>query len=249
VPLPTITEIELAGIKAWPAVDTATDGTWVLRASGGYTNRANSVQCNDLGDDTDAPARLERAVRWYRDRSLPPIWRVTPLAGPRIMAELDRGWRAYGHSHVLAMDLGPLSFEPDGNSTLVAVDSKEWLDIQKELQGYDDATLLRLKLIVERFKAPAKGIVFYGEDASPSAAAYMVVVNGMVYSGNVITDASQRGKGHARRMMLSGFAWARKTGARRAAIQVAADNPAGIALYKSLGFIHQYDYHYRTLAP
>ena len=34
-------------------------------------------------------------------------------------------------------------------------------------------------------------------------------------------------------------------GARIAALNVQADNPAAQALYQSLGYTHQYDYHYR----
>ena len=46
-------------------------------------------------------------------------------------------------------------------------------------------------------------------------------------------------------MMRSGLAWAKREGARFAALNVQADNAAAKALYAGLGYTHQYDYSYR----
>ena len=62
--LPGIREIEMAGLKAWPAIEVERDGGWVRRAAGGYTRRANSVQCLDPADDEKAPARIADGRRW-----------------------------------------------------------------------------------------------------------------------------------------------------------------------------------------
>jgi GNAT superfamily N-acetyltransferase len=247
VALPTASEIEEACLKAWPALDTAVDGKWVMRAAGGFTKRANSVQSLDTADDGDAAARLERAVRWYCDRRLPPIFRVTPLAGPGVLAELDKGWVPQDESLVLAMDLGPLSFTADENVALLPPTSPDWLAAQRKLQGYDEGTVLLLKRVVERIKAPARGLLIYGDDVQPVASALMVVVNGLIFTGNVVTSENARRKGYGRKLMNSGFAWARRAGARRAAIQVMADNAPAIALYKGLGYQDHYAYHYRSL--
>jgi GNAT superfamily N-acetyltransferase len=247
--LPTVNDIEQANLKAWPAIDTENDGQWVLRAAGGYTKRANSVQSLDPADDADAAPRLERAARWFRDRKLPPVFRVTPLAGPGILAELDKGWAAFDHSLVLAMDMGSLQFAADENTALLPVTSPDWLKSQQQLQGYDDATVGRLARIVERIKAPARGLIHYGEDATPSASALIVVVNGVVFTGNVVTAGHQRRRGYARKLLTSGFAWARHAGGRRAGIQVMADNAPAIALYEGLGYQRHYEYHYRRLGP
>jgi len=71
------------------------------------------------------------------------------------------------------------------------------------------------------------------------------VGNGIVITGNVITDTAQRRKGYGAAMMRTGLAWARSAGATIAALNVAADNSAGQALYRSLGYARQYDYTYR----
>ena len=48
--------------------------------------------------------------------------------------------------------------------------------------------------------------------------------------------------------MRTGLAWAKAEGATVAALNVQADNPAGQALYASLGYSRQYDYAYRIPA-
>jgi N-acetylglutamate synthase len=247
VGLASVSEIEQAGLRAWPAIDTATDGQWVLRAAGGYTKRANSVQCLDPADDGDAMERIQRAARWFRDRRLPPVFRVTPLAGAAVVAALEKEWTPFDHSLVLAMDMGPMRFAADENTALLPVTSSDWLRAQQQLQGYDSDTLGRLQRIVERIKAPARGLVHYGEDVNPSASALMVVVNGVVFTNNVVTAAHQRRRGYARKLLTSGLAWARQAGGRRAGIQVLAGNAPAIALYEGLGYVRHYEYHYRRL--
>ncbi|MGO4830781.1 GNAT family N-acetyltransferase, partial [Rhizobiaceae sp. 2RAB30] len=61
----------------------------------------------------------------------------------------------------------------------------------------------------------------------------------------VATADDRRGKGFARRSILSALKWAKLRGARQAWLQVEADNAAGIGLYRSLGFAEVYRYHYR----
>lgn len=104
--LPGIRQIEFAGLKAWPGIEVEHDGRWVRRAAGGYTKRANSVQCLDPTDDENTPARIAGSRRWFETRALMPIFRVTPLAGRRLSESLDEAeWRAFDHSRVLALAL------------------------------------------------------------------------------------------------------------------------------------------------
>jgi len=79
--------LEQVAAAAWPAVDTARLGDWVLRASGGWTRRANSaLVLGSPGMDLDRA--LETCVRWYAERELPPLVCVPllprePPAAPR----------------------------------------------------------------------------------------------------------------------------------------------------------------------
>lgn len=246
--LPGAKEIEIAGLKAWPGLEVEFDGAWVRRAANGYTQRANSVQALDPADENDAPVRIEASRRWFEERALPPIFRVTPLVGPGVVAALDAaGWVAHDHSRVVAMELGAM--EPDPRGVVTAPDDPAFLEAQRELQGYDDKRLAGLRGIIGAFRGPAKGIVVYAPDGRPAASALMDVVDGIVVTGNVVTAKSERRKGYGVALMRTGLAWAFQAGARVAAHNVVADNTAALALYGRMGFVPQYDYHYRTPGP
>lgn len=243
--LPDPLTIERAGLKAWPGIEVEWDGAWIRRASNGLTQRANSTQCFDPGDDENATQRVGAARRWFEDRGLQPIFRVNLLTGPSLAAALDReGWIAVDHSRVMAMELGPM--EPDPRCAVRAVDDLAFLDAQRRLKNYDEATLGKFRAILDVLEVPARGIVMHAADGSAVSSALMAVADGIVITGNVATDPGERRKGYAAAMMRSGLAWAREAGATTAALNVAADNRPALTLYERLGYRPQYDYVYRV---
>ena len=246
--LPTPLEIERAGLKGWPGIEVEWDRSWVSRASGGHTQRANSTQCFDPTDDDDVEARIDASRRWFEARGIRPTFRVNLLSGPNLVAELDRaGWIEVDYSLLLAMPLDMV--EPDDRGEVLAVDDATFLKSQTDLKQWDDVTLRKFQAITAMFDVPACGIVLRSGDGRVVSSALMAVADGIVITGNVITDAVERGRGYGKRMMLTGLAWAQANGARTAALNVAADNVAGQALYASLGYRRQYDYVYRTPGP
>ncbi len=246
--LPTPLEIERAGLKGWPGIEVEWDRFWVSRASGGHTQRANSTQCFDPTDDDDVASRVDASQRWFQSRGIRPTFRVNLLSGPNLLAELDRaGWVEVDHSMLMAMPLDGVA--PDDHGEVLAVDDATFLKAQTDLKHWDDATLQKFQAITAMFDVPACGIVLHSDDGRVVSSALMAVAGTIVITGNVITDATERGRGYGRRMMRTGLAWAHANGARTAALNVAADNVAGRALYAALGYRRQYDYVYRTPAP
>jgi GNAT superfamily N-acetyltransferase len=63
---------------------------------------------------------------------------------------------------------------------------------------------------------------------------------------DVVTDPRQRRQGYAAALLAQIFAWAKRTGATDAALQVQGDNAAARALYARLGFQEVYPYWYRV---
>jgi GNAT superfamily N-acetyltransferase len=244
VALPAAAQIEAAGLKAWPALETKRDGSWVLRAANGYTKRANSVQVMNPVDDEDAPARLKSATAWYAERQLPAIFRVTPLTGKKTLAALREGkWEEHDESVVLAMELNRAP-RADERAEILAISDPAFLSAQTLIQQYDQTTAAKLGAVLWTMNVPAAGIVFsiYGR---PVASALMAIADGIVVTGNVVTAEAERRSGFARAMMETGLAWAFGQGARVAALNMVADNRAASALYQSLGYRHVYDYSYR----
>jgi len=242
--IPGAAVIERAGLKAWPGIEVEWDRSWVRRASDGLTQRANSVQSLDPADDDDVTARIEAARRWYAARGLPAIFRVNPLTGPALAAELDRqGWSSVSHSKLVAMELGDMEDDPRGEA--LPVEDSAFLAAQRRLKGYDDASLGRFRAILSVLQVPARGIVMRAPDGRIVSSALMAVADGIVITGNVVTDPVERRKGYAAAMMRTGLVWARSAGATIAALNVEADNAAALALYGGLGYRPQYDYVYR----
>ena len=243
--LPDPLSIERAGLKAWPGIEVEWDGAWVRRASNGLTQRANSTQCFDPGDDDNAAQRVGAARRWFEARNLQPVFRVNLLTGPALKGALDSaGWIEIDHSRVMAMELGPV--EPDPRGDVLAVDDPAFLEAQRRLKPYDEASLQKFRAILDVFKVPARGIVQRDAEGRAVSSALMAVADGIVITGNVVTDAGERRKGYAASMLRTGLAWALEAGARAAALNVAADNRPALALYERLGYRPHYDYVYRV---
>lgn len=235
--------IERAGLKAWPGIEVEWDGAWVRRAAGGYTKRANSLQCFDPEDGQDAENRLEAGIAWFRSRGISPVVRTTPLASPSLDAVLDaQGWDTIDHSHLYAMPLG--EHEPDAQGRTAALLDPQFLAVQQALGKHKDETMARMQDLFAVMAVPAAGIVVE-RDGVAVASGLMAIADGIVITGNVITDKARRREGLGAAMMRTGLAWAKAQGANGAALNVQADNDAAKALYARLGYSHQYDYTYR----
>jgi GNAT superfamily N-acetyltransferase len=61
---------------------------------------------------------------------------------------------------------------------------------------------------------------------------------------DLVTDPEQRHRGNGRDIMKTALLWARRKGARKAWLQVVADNLPANRLYTSLGFREVYRYRY-----
>jgi len=242
--LPDALAFERAGLKAWPGIEVEWDGAWVRRAAGGYTKRANSLQCFDPTDDADVDARIAAAIAWFEARGIRPVVRTTPLASPALNAALDaRGWDTIDHSYLYAMPL--VEHEPDPQGRTTALLDPGFLAVQQALQGYPDEQIARMRALLAVVAVPAAGIVVE-RDGVPVATGLMTIADGIAVASSVITDRTRRRQGLGAAMMRTGLAWARAQGATIAALNVQADNPPGQALYASLGYRHQYDYTYRV---
>ncbi|MBB4052538.1 ribosomal protein S18 acetylase RimI-like enzyme [Devosia subaequoris] len=241
--LPAVETFERAGLLAWPGIEVDWDGAWVRRAANGYTKRANSIQCFDPADQGEAEVRLAQAVDWLTERNLPPVVRTTPLESPALTAALDAAnWRRIDLSHLYAMPLTPQ--QPDPGGTILDLADPLFLSAQRDLQHYQPDQMHKLQSLLASMTVPACGIVVERE-GNVVASGLMAIADGIVITGNVITDPARRRQGLAAAMMRTGLSWANAKGARFAALNVQADNAAAKALYASLGYTHQYDYSYR----
>lgn len=242
----TIAQTEAAFLTAWPALETVTDGQWCARFGNGLTRRANCIQVNDPSDDGNADTRLETLAALYDRRDLKAHFRVTPLTGRATFDTLvTTGWAASDYALIMQMPIG-LTVGLDAECVVTAPDDAAFLAAQNHLQGYGDTDAATFAALIAKLAAPAVGLTIYANDNTPIASLLCVETGGIGVFLNVATAQTARRQGLGTRLMASAISWLAENGASEAALQVAADNRAAVALYMSMGFSYRYPYHYRT---
>lgn len=243
--LATVRRFEAAGARAWPATSVRYDGAWAIRLTAGHpAKRLNSVNPLDPGDDSNLPERIAKLAQLFVSVSRPLTFRMSPLSGDGIEAYLDgEGWSSFSKSVVMRAPLVE-ALVKDAISQIPLKDTGRFVDAALAVR--EQGTSLRGGLlgIIGSIQPPA-GLFVQEQEGCPVSTAICVRDGELAGLFEVATEASQRGRGHGRRTLLSALKWARSQGARKAWLQVEADNEAAIGLYRSLGFSEVYRYHYR----
>ena len=215
-------------------------GSWVLRANGGFTRRANSLL--PLGrPDRSIDEALRFAHEWYAERGLPVQVHVPTEARRLLDADLgERGWPAEQHTHVLVARLGALTATTHAPPVeLATAPDDEWLALYRGGQGLAE---------------PARSLLTRHETVAFAslrvAGRTMAVGRGAVDDGwlgvmAVEVEPAHRRHGFAAAVMAALWRWGAQRDAERAYLQVSADNAPAIALYEKLGYWVHHDYHYR----
>jgi ribosomal protein S18 acetylase RimI-like enzyme len=226
---------------AWPALrQRALDG-WLLRASEGFTGRANSVQA--LGASTRAIAdKVLECERWYEAERLRCSFRITPFSQPGLDHHLEeRGYTVERRSHVMVR---PLTAHD-------AARAPEALELGPWVAAY--ARLSQLASPPRALEPLVRSIAAERLTACARDRGGRVVTVGMGVLDDralgvfdLVTDAEARGRGHASRLIAGLIGWARARGAAHAYLQVLESNERARRLYAHLGFRRAYDYWYRV---
>ena len=257
----SITDLQRVMASHWQAFEAERLGGWLLRASGGFTGRANSVLA--LGSPSlDPDAALTHAVGWYRERGLPAKVsvaspdpkadpRVDPDAGPAAVlrrAATDAGWHLVDDGSALVMTARTAALRHLGSTDLlpagmtVAVDDDPgpgWLaNYRYRGQELPPAALALLR------SAPQQVFVSIREGDETVAVARGSLGGGWagLTAVEVVPERRRRGLG----VVLLGTVarWAVGAGATCLYLQVADSNTTAQQLYRRAGFAvqHRYDY-------
>lgn len=225
--------------RGWPAIESEPLGGWELRASGGFTGRANSALV--VGDPgTTIDAAIDRVIAFYDSRGLPPLAQVL-VGSDDERAFLDRRWRpvegARPGAIVQVADLNEAAADPDVHvRTRLTAD---WLALYPRVEP------TQFKAAQQVLSGPRTvGFVSIG---SPTVAIGRVVVTGE-WAGLAAVEVlpGHRRQGLARRIVTTSLAWAAERGADKAYLQTMPDNHAAIALYRPFGFTTHHEYRYLT---
>ena len=222
--------------RGWPAIESVALGEWELRASGGFTGRANSVAVHG-SPGVPVEDALARVTEFYAERSAPALAQVViDSAGDQ--AFTSAGWQPmagyYGGAVVQVADLAP-AYEADPEARIKATADDEWLEHYGRV---NDPVAARAVM-----EAPATvGFVSIG---APVVAIGRVVVTGE-WAGLACVEVvpESRRQGLARRIVDSSLSWAVERGADKAYLQTMRSNEAALALYEAYGFVDHHDYRY-----
>ncbi|MET7619418.1 GNAT family N-acetyltransferase [Streptomyces sp. NPDC005408] len=237
---------ELARVmaRAWQPVESERLGAWELRASSGFTRRANSVlPLGDPGLPLDEALAHVRA--WYERRGLPAyIQTATGAAGTQeeLCAQLEaRGWLREVTAEVRIGALAPVG------------DLDAEVERVRLARSFDEAWLRRYQRSgvpgphVRQVLGSGPSVWFAtvpGEGEVPAAIGRCVVDGRWAGFMAVEVDPEYRRQGLATTVMTALARRALEEGASAAWLQVETDNDGARALYEGMGFATHHRYHH-----
>ncbi|MFD6229534.1 GNAT family N-acetyltransferase [Streptomyces sp. NPDC060232] len=239
-PAASFEELTRVSARAWQPLESESLGGWTLRASAGFTRRANSVlPAGDPGIPLDDA--LARVTSWYAQRGLPAyVQAATGAAGTQelLCAELERrGWVSEASAEVRIGALAPVGdveAPASGPVTLARVPDEEWLGRYGRVSDPDVARRVLVR-------GPS---VWFASLPGGRAIGRCVVDGRWAGFAAVTVDPAHRREGLATAVMAALARRALEEGASAAWLQVETDNAGALALYDGLGFATHHVYHH-----
>lgn len=244
-----IREIERASSATWPAVEVVKIGGWELRASDGFTHRANSVLpigAPPFGEPSgDLAAALKEVVDFYRSRGLVPLFQVPLSAYAALDAALAiERWQSTLAVSVQICDLSKLANATKHEVVINATPDDEWLALYQRPLGRDGLTVLTGG---GAFFATIRQIDDESGQRVVAAIGRAAVFEGWCGISALRTAEKFQRKGLAQSIIRALARNAEHLGADSVFLQVSADNTPALALYQRLGFTEHHTYIYRSM--
>lgn len=222
---------------------------WLVRFSPGKAQRARCIQAVADGG-LPLSQRLSLCTDVYRDAGLPMLARITPFSRPVDLDDqlVGLGWHRYDETLVLVKPTLSDALPPQPSGTrLAVVDGEAYAEIVGALRGSSrierQAHAQRLALS----PVPYQGWVLRRADGDGVlACAQLASESDIAGLYDVFTDPGARGRGLASWLCQHLLVGAHARGVRTAYLQVGAENAAAISVYRRLGFVDGYSYHYRA---
>lgn len=246
-----LSAVEDAGLNASaPPQQLWLDG-WLLRLCPGKAKRARCVNALAAGRRS-LDERLTRAQSMFDAAGLELVVRITPFTTPQTLdADLgERGFQRFDDTHVLVAELASMALGhplPAGLSLHPAA-ATDYAAIVGELRSSPETQRQAHALRMQQSPVPYQGWVLRQGDR--------VVACGQVareaeHVGlyDVFTAAEARNQGLSTALCAALLQRARHDGASRAYLQVDTANAAALRVYRRLGFVDGYRYHYRARHP
>lgn len=245
--------IEQLSLYNWPALHTIQLDGWELRASNGYTKRANCVSTLHAGKD-NIDDKIFRCEQYYTSLDQPTIFKLTSFSEPTLDKKLQQlNYQVQDPSLILGMNLehftpliGSQAIQQEALSfTFFEHISLTWIDYYIKVTSQNSSiapTLVDLMAAI-RGKIICCACML---DNEPVAVAFAVVDQGLVSLYHVHTVQHFRNQGIAGAVISQLLLTGKNNGAHSSYLAVLANNEPAKHLYEKLGYKEIYSYWYRT---
>ncbi len=247
-------EIQQIAAFGWRAVETARLGDWLLRASGGFTQRANSALA--LGDPgVELDRALDLVGDWYAERELPArLMHIDGVSPDELSGRLrGRGWQASDDDHLMT---GEIAHALRAMPNAVADAVRSGLEL-RVADAPDDAWYAcyrdtgrqiteASRQVLQTHPAVVFASLCDGDRAAAIARAAVDARWAGLFAVAVAPQRRRHGLGAA--VTLAALKEAARRGGRHAYLQVETTNLAAVELYYRLNFRVHHDYRYWTSA-
>ncbi|GAA3280191.1 GNAT family N-acetyltransferase [Paenarthrobacter aurescens] len=247
--------------KAWPGLEREvlnledpeqdTAGEWVLRASSGVTQRANSVWPRNIAGGTVTSRCIASAVRaagqWYRLRRLPLIFQVFDDPGTSMLnAVLDQQrFTRQSATKIMIRGVEGLPVRTPGrNVELSREPSGEWLRLWWSVDGRGGEAELEVAQKVLT-ACPALYAMVRNDDGVPAAVGRLALVDGWGGIYSMATSAAHRRRGYGTEVLAALMKAGTEHGLEGFWLLVTEANRGAQSLYAQAGFNHYGSYLYR----
>jgi N-acetylglutamate synthase len=249
----SVEDLQRVMVGAWPAMESARLGDWVLRASRGFTQRANSVMTAG-SPGIPLPAALDSVERWYAGRGLSPNLTVAGPVGfdpadDAVGAEaLRRGYVPRIATFTLTAPTGLLADPPRGGAPGEPGSPHEvevggeltdaWLAAYRGYRPVDDEAA---RAILTGSPAQAFATV-RDDDGGLSGIGRLGLSAAWGGIAAMWVAPAARRRGVATAMLVALARAAQRAGAASLHLQTDSDNAAALALYERHGFERHHSY-------
>ena len=252
LPAELLSRVEDAGLNSSaPPQQRWLDG-WRVRFSPGKAQRARCINAVAAGrlplDD-----KLAACAALYQQAGLPMLFRLTPFSQPpELDQQLDeRGFQRIEDTRVMvcpALTVAADDALPAGLQA-EAVDSEAYAHIIGEHRGTDAAGQQAHAERLRHSPVPYRALVLRSDGGPVVAGGQVALEDDLAGLYDVFTAPAWRNRGLSRWLCAQLLAQAAGEGARTGYLQVDAANAPAQAVYRRLGFVEAYGYHYRRAPP
>ena len=235
-----IQELENVLTKTWPALRQEFFGKWLIRSSGKFTMRANSVLPTGKAPYGEPAIGINQSIAHviahYEKEGLVPTFAIPlPTYADLDSTLFDQGWVEKVRAHVMVADIAETTSIKSAYTAVISDDFDDaWLALQDD---HGVADLMRGYPALYASVFDNDKLIAVGRTAH---------ADGWSALSRVFVHPDYRGQGVSKLIVNALLKSSLDAGINKSVLQVDSQNLTAINLYTSLGFNFHHEYVYRT---